>query len=211
MAGLQLTSLGSLGADDWPRLIAAGIGLAASLIGIGYMILRASQLLTDEWVTLAQLEVERFEKRLRDSSRDQQRRAALERLNERFTVYQDELYGHVADSLSDLYSRLLEANAASRTNPESELAQQSAPLREAAGTVVEYANYYLAQESFNALRRQLAYAAAVVAAGVLTFAYAANPPKPAAVTPVRPTQTSTPSPSPSPAPTATSPKPGQAH
>ena len=43
VAGLQLTSIGSLGLSDWPRLIAAGIGLAAGLGAVGYMVFRTSR------------------------------------------------------------------------------------------------------------------------------------------------------------------------
>src|SRR5690242_3919507 len=53
VAGVQLTSIGSLGPSDWPRLIAAAVGLAAGLGAVGYMIFQASLLLTDEWITLA--------------------------------------------------------------------------------------------------------------------------------------------------------------
>ena len=64
VAGLQLTSIGSPGTGDWPRLAAATAGLTAGLGAVGYMIFQASMLLTDEWITLAQLEMEPFRQQL---------------------------------------------------------------------------------------------------------------------------------------------------
>ena len=74
VAGLQLTSIGSLGLSDWPRLIAAAVGLAAGLGAVGYMIFQASLLLTDRWITLAALELEQVRQRLWNSSRHRDRR-----------------------------------------------------------------------------------------------------------------------------------------
>lgn len=45
--------------------------------------------------------------------------------------------------------------------------------------LVQAANYSYTRADFAVLRRQLAQAGAVLAAGVVIFAYAANPPKPA--------------------------------
>ena len=56
VAGVQLTSIGSLGLGEWPRLVAAVAGLAAGLGAVGYMIWQASLLLTDKWITLTALE-----------------------------------------------------------------------------------------------------------------------------------------------------------
>ena len=64
LAGLQLTSIGLLGLIEWPRLIAAGIGLASWAGRMGYMVFRTSGLPTDEWITLFQLELGQFERRL---------------------------------------------------------------------------------------------------------------------------------------------------
>ncbi|MFG2236179.1 hypothetical protein ACGFNX_40355 [Streptomyces sp. NPDC048723] len=173
--------------SQWPRLLAAGLGLTTALIAVGYMIFRTSQLLTDEWGTLAQLDLEKFKNQLQGSSgrRDRKRREALGHLYGELAVYKDELYGHVADDIPDLYRALQVANTAARQNPESEEARRSVPLRSAAGAVAVYANYYLTRERFKALRPQLAWAAVAVAAGVVVFAYAANPkPKPAVIVPI---------------------------
>ena len=78
VAGLQLTSIGSLGLSDWPRLIAAAAGLAAGLGAVGYMILQASLLLTDRWITLASLEYEQIRKLLWNPTR----RRDIERFKE---------------------------------------------------------------------------------------------------------------------------------
>ena len=182
VAGLQLTSIGSLGPGDWPRLIAAAVGLAAGLGAVGYMILQASLLLTDEWITLAQLELEPFKQQLRDSSRrrDKRRSEEIDHIYNELQNYQDEFYGSVADSISDLYHRLIEANKKARKSPSPEHAQTAADLRRAVDTLMQAANYSYTRSGFAALRRRLARAGAVFAAGIVLFAYAANPPKPAA-------------------------------
>ena len=88
VAGLQLTSIGSLGARDWPRLVAAGAGLTAGLGAVGLMIFRTSRLLTNEWITLAELELDQFKRQLRSSSRrrDRERIAAIDRIYQQLEV-----------------------------------------------------------------------------------------------------------------------------
>jgi len=70
VAGLQLTGLGSLGSEELLRLALALGGLFVALAAVGYMIMRASQILTDEWVTLADLQSERFDRRIRQDPQD---------------------------------------------------------------------------------------------------------------------------------------------
>lgn len=182
VAGLQLTSIGSLGPSDWPRLIAAGVGLAAGLGAVGYMIFQASLLLTDRWITLAALELEQVRQLLWNSSRrrDRRRLEELNRIRNEIQSYQDEFYGDVAISLADLYRQLIEANKKTRESPSAEHAQAAADLRRAVDTVVQAANFSYTRSGFESLRWRLAGAAAVFAAGIVVFAYAANPPKPAA-------------------------------
>jgi hypothetical protein len=181
VAGLQLTSIGALSLSDWPRLVAAGAGLAAALGAIGYMIFRTSRLLTDEWITLAQLQLDQFRRQLRNSSRrrDKRRGDAMERIYGELGDYQDELYGGVADSITDLYSRLQKANSDIRESPSPERLQTAADLRTAANTLVQAANYSYIRDDFAVLRRHLGQAGAVFVIGVVVFAFAANPPKPA--------------------------------
>jgi hypothetical protein len=185
VAGVQLTSIGSLGPADWPRLIAAAGGLAAGLGAVGYMIYHASLLLTDAWITLAQLVLEPFSQQLRDSRRRRDRRRAgeIERIRTEIESYQDEFYGSVADSMSDLYHRLIEANKKARESPSPEHSQTAASLKRTVDTLVEAANYSYARAEFAVLRRRLTEAGAVFIAGIVIFAYAANPPKPAAQAP----------------------------
>ncbi|OKI04631.1 hypothetical protein A6A06_07685 [Streptomyces sp. CB02923] len=184
VAGLQLTSIGSLGADQWPRLLVAVGGVAAALAATSYVILRAAQLLTDEWVTLSQLEWENIERRFlrHPSRRDRRRHESLRKLYEDLPTYGDELYGHLAADVPDLYNQLRDANRAARLTPTAPVSPRATALHEAAGAVTSYANYYLVRDAFIMLRRQLAVAGAVLVAGVLVFAYAANPPKPEAKT-----------------------------
>src|SRR3954454_10081241 len=112
VGGLQLTGLGSLGRNELLRLILAIAGLIIALMAVGYMILRASQILTDEWVTLADLDSERFDRRVRQDSRnrrDRQRLEILDRLYRRLDLVQEELFGPLATSVSELYAQLLQA------------------------------------------------------------------------------------------------------
>jgi hypothetical protein len=64
VAGLQLGTLGKLSSNDWPRLIIAVVSLTIALIAVGTVIWRASALLADEWITLAQLTSREFHKQL---------------------------------------------------------------------------------------------------------------------------------------------------
>lgn len=182
VAGLQLTSIGSLGLSDWPRLLAAAVGLAAGLGAVGYMIFQASLLLTDRWITLAALELEQVRQLLWNPSRrrDRRRLEELNRIRDEIQSYQDEFYGSVAIDLADLYRQLIEANKKTRESPSAEHAQAAADLRRTVDTVVQAANYSYTRSGFESLRRRLAGAAAVFVTGIVVFAYAANPPKPAA-------------------------------
>jgi hypothetical protein len=184
VAGLQLTSIGSLGTSDWPRLAAAVGGLAGGLGAVGYMIFEASLLLTDKWITLAALEMERVNPLLWDSRRrrDRRRLEDLDRIKKELQNYREEFYRSVAESIPDLYQRLSDANTKARESPSAEHAQAAADLRGAVDTLVQAANYSYIRSGFAALRRRLAMAGAVFVAGIVVFAYAANPPKPAAGT-----------------------------
>lgn len=134
VAGVQLTSIGSLNLNDRPRLVAAGGGLAIGLSAVGYMIFRTSRLLTDEWITLAQLELEGFKRQLHVSSRrrDKRRGLAIDRIYEELQGYQDELYGGVAESISDLYSRLIKP----MTRPGQSRTQSARRRRRTSGTLL---------------------------------------------------------------------------
>ncbi|MFI5496287.1 hypothetical protein [Actinoplanes sp. NPDC051859] len=198
VAGLQLTGLGSLGRGELPRLVAAFAGLIVALAAVGYMVLRASQILTTEWVTLADIEKDIFDQQVRRSAqgdtverrklsdrfgrlRDRRyrlRAAMIDGLKERLEFIAEELFGSLATSVPDLYAQLADANEAARRSPGADPARLAAELSRAAGTVVAFANFYITKEWFKVLRRQLAVASAVVIAGVLVFAYAANPPVP---------------------------------
>jgi len=182
VAGLQLTGLGSLGAGDWPRLLVACAGLAAGLGAVGYLVFQASLMLTDEWITLAQLDLEMINRQLAGSSRRRDRRR-LERIKiirGELERYQDEFYGSVASSIADLYRRLIDANKQARERPSTEHAKAAADLKEVVDAVTQAANYAYARLAFAALRQHLIGAGAVFVTGIVLFAYAANPPAPAA-------------------------------
>jgi hypothetical protein len=178
VAGLQLTGLGSLGAGDWPRLLTACLGLTAGLGAVGYVIFQTSLMLTDEWITLAQLDLEVINRQLADSTRrrDRQRLEQIRAIRDELENYQDEFYGSVASSISDLYRRLIDANRKAREFPSPEHAKQAAELREVVETLVQAANYSYARSAFAGLRQHLIGAGALFVAGIVIFAYAANPP-----------------------------------
>ena len=64
VAGLQLSKLGALGADHGRGWVIALTGLALALAGVGWVITRAAALLTEDWITLSQLTLEDFRRRL---------------------------------------------------------------------------------------------------------------------------------------------------
>jgi hypothetical protein len=178
VAGVQLTGLGSLGAGDWPRLLIACAGLAAGLGAVGYMVFQASLMLTDEWITLAQLDLEMIDRQLAGSARrgDRRRLERIKKIRSELESYQDEFYGSVAGSIADLYRRLIDANKQAREWPSPEHAKAAADLKEVVDTLAQAANYSYARSSFAALRQHLIWAGAVFVAGIVIFAYAANPP-----------------------------------
>jgi len=179
LAGLQLTSLGSLTwSDNCLRIILSLLGLLFGLSAICYMIWATSLILTDAWTTLAQLHLEKVHSRLRSSTdkRDRKRGELYKNLYDDLNVYQDELYGEVAESITDLYGKLAEANRANREKRLEE-AKDLPELRRVTVIVVQYANYYLTREMFKNLRPRLLGAAAVAVAGIVVFAIAANPPE----------------------------------
>jgi hypothetical protein len=182
IAGVQLTGLGSLGAGDWPRLLIACLGLAAGLGAVGYLIFQASLMLTDEWITLAQLDLEMINRQIAGSGsrRDRRRLEQIREIRGELESYQDEFYGSVATSIADLYRRLIEANKNARESPSPAHAKEAAGLREVVDTVAQAANYSYARSAFAALRRRLLWAGTVFVAGIVIFAYAANPAAPAA-------------------------------
>ena len=178
VAGLQLTGLGSLGAGDWPRLLVACLALAVGLGAVGYMIFQASLMLTDEWITLAQLDLEMINRHLAGPGRrrDRRRLERIKRIRGELENSQDEFYGSVASSIPDLYRRLIDANRQARQSPGAAHAKTAAELKEVVDTLVQAANYAYARSAFAALRQRLIWAGTVFVAGIVVFAYAANPP-----------------------------------
>ena len=102
VAGVQLTSIGSLGLGEWPRLVAAVAGLAAGLGAVGYMIWQASLLLTDKWITLTALEEQDVQRLLWDPGRrrDKRRFEEVIRIRAELDRYREEFFGSVAGSIS---------------------------------------------------------------------------------------------------------------
>jgi hypothetical protein len=170
VAGMQLTSIGALGLAEWPRLLAALLGLAVTLWAIGNLINRASHVLSDDWLTLAQISGAEFRAILNGSDRAG--------LFASLKLHQDELYTHVAKDLPALYKRLRELNELDCREPGTnlDLTHDAATVRDAVIAVVQFANYYSTRIKFDALRATLLRAGFIATVGVVVFAYAANPP-----------------------------------
>jgi len=185
LASLQLTKLGSLGGAEWPRLATAVTAAVLALAAVGYMIAATSRIFTDEWVTLADLDDEAFDRLLQDpsSSRKAARRVKLLKdARARIDNDRQELYAHIAVSVHDLYRELREANEAAReagraATSEAELARALAHaslVRAVVNEVTDCANYHRTRLILRNLRPRLAAATAITVAAVLVFAYAAN-------------------------------------
>src|SRR5262245_56349288 len=74
VAGLQLTAVAALGRHDLLRLGVALLGLGTVLCGVVHVILSAFRVLTDEWVTLADLHMEMFDQLLRGEPKTRRER-----------------------------------------------------------------------------------------------------------------------------------------
>jgi hypothetical protein len=181
LAGVQLTGLGRLGAADWPRLAVATAGLVAALAAIGVLIRDTARVLTDSFVTAADLQDAVIEAQF---AADPARGAQLRRLEEQVANLREELYGQVAPDLGTLQRRLREANEqacaaiadAGRPLEEVERAfSRVRLLRDAAREVADYANYHRVRELFTGTRRRRSVAAGVAALGIAAFAWASNP------------------------------------
>jgi hypothetical protein len=178
VAGLQLSDLGALGSHEWPRLLAALLAVASALGAIGYMVWNTSTLLTDDWITLGQLHIEQFNQilRIKPTNREERSRwAVMKEITDGLVMYKDELYGDVADDVSDLSKKLSQANATARVDQAKR--GEVEPLRAAANAVVQYANFRRTRRDFTQLRQRLGWGSIVVVLGVATYAYTANPPK----------------------------------
>jgi hypothetical protein len=203
VAGLQLGSLGKLSSNDCPRLVVAIVGLIIALVAVGSVIRRAAALLTDKWITLAQLTLGEFDDELRKAAGEKLPADDVQGIYDELDTHREELYGEVAQSPEDLYRQLIAVNARIRasyptTTPVGRSLRQpatppdgpggipaytgpraperAAELRAATKTVVDFANYLRTRTNFESLRKTLLIAAPFVVAGLLMFAVAATPP-----------------------------------
>jgi hypothetical protein len=182
VAGLQLSKLGALGADQWLRMVIALIGLALALVGVGWVIARAAALLTEDWITLSQLTIEDFRRRL--NRRGKPLKGDVDSIYDDIGKYGEELYGHVAVSPEELYHKLKDANRRARARQAPGAAADAgdgsdadAEIRAAVVAVVEFANYRRTRADFEDLQRVLVKAAIVIVTGVVVFAIAAHSPR----------------------------------
>lgn len=183
VAGLQLGSLGELSLQHWPRLVVAVTGLVLSLAGVGMVIYRAAALLTEDWITLSELNLEDFTRRL--NRKGKPRKGDVDVIYADITAYSEELYGRVATSPEDLYRLMRETNREARARgaahppvvADSAISALDHEVREAVDAVIEFANYRRTRADFERLQHVLAMAAAVVLVGVVMFAIAAHTPE----------------------------------
>jgi hypothetical protein len=208
VAGLQLSQLGALGADQWLRMVIALTGLALALAGVGWVITRAAALLTEDWITLSQLTLEDFRRRL--NRRAKPLKGDVDSIYDDIGRYGEELYGHVAVSPEELYQKLKDANRRARARQapgaaadagDGSDADADAEIRAAVVAVVEFANFRRTRADFEDLQRVLVKAAIVIVTGVVVFAIAAHSPgvdtdrSPQPSTPTAPTTQTAPPPS----------------
>lgn len=206
VAGLQLSQLGALGADQWLRMVIALSGLALALVGVGWVIARAAALLTEDWITLSQLTIEDFRRRL--NRRAKPLKGDVDSIYDDIGRYGEELYGHVAVSPEELYQKLKDANRRARARQAPSAAPEAgdgsdadAEIRAAVVAVVEFANFRRTRADFEDLQRVLVKAAILIVTGVVVFAIAAHSPRvdtdrnPQPSTPTAPTTQTAPPPS----------------
>ncbi len=185
VAGVQLTGLGELEGANWPRLIVATVALGVALGSIGVLIRDTARILTDEFVTLTDLQDAFINAQL---TTDPARGAELRRLEDRVKNLREELYRQAAPDLGTLQRRLREANTVSATIVENSVtysqqeidqaSERVRVLRAAAQEVADYANYDRIRTLTSELRRKRSAVAGAAAAGIVVFAWATNPASP---------------------------------
>ena len=189
IAGLQLTDIGELQSENWLYLVLALAGLLGALLAVGYMIRETVTILTVEWVTLADLADETFEKILYEGKDETiaAEKAELFALAERIKNVREELFAHTAPSIGKLHRHLHQANEAAAKVAGQERPQLSADdqakifgrareLRDATRAVVDYANYVRTLRLFTRLKKRLAGGGIAAAISIAVYAFATHPP-----------------------------------
>ncbi len=180
VAGVQLTSLGRLGAADWPRIVLAASALLTSLISIGILVRDTTRVLTDSYVTVTEIQDAVIEGELAVDDRS----VRLRRLGEQIANLREELYAHVAPDLGTLLRRLREANARTEAIIAGEAASMDEVehtfgrvrlLQDTAQDVADCANYFQTRDLVLGMRLKRFIAAALAAVGIVVFAWAGNP------------------------------------
>jgi hypothetical protein len=191
IAGIPLTGLGKLSSS---RLLVAAIAIGVALAAIAYIIPLVSHVFTAKYITLADLAYQGFP----ESTSKFAYWRVTRRLNpimKAIVESRDELYGAEARDLAELNARITKVNERLRADSADERvmrqrtsagrrdvsrrasSQRSAAIAEqsslaaAAERVVAFANYEDVRGTFKGLYGPMAAAAAVVACGVVLFAY----------------------------------------
>lgn len=178
VAGVQVGAVASIGPGEPIRLTLALGAVGLGLLAVGFVIGKASAVLTSPRVSLVQI---------RDRELQAKRRAAVELAKpatfddaaERDQVLRA-IHSHRhllllsgATSPHDLYYRLDRARAAGTNR---------GPLEEDAGRLTEFASSFEMRTRYSALLRWLGAAGVSVAVAIVSFAWAVTGSTPAAVT-----------------------------
>jgi hypothetical protein len=185
ITGLSLAPLGHL---TGARLALAVASALVTLAAILTVIVGAARVLTDEWLTLGQLDDEAFDLLLQGTGwrqwRSRRRVRLLHHIRDLVDRDGQTMFAHVAESVQQLHRLQRLANRASRAA----LAADPTPaggtlwadyLNAAAHDVTECANYHQTRIAFKKLTRRVVLAGTVTSVTVLSFAWSANPDQPA--------------------------------
>jgi hypothetical protein len=188
VAGLQLTGIGRLPLTSW-RLYVALAAAVLTLSAIGYIVKAASNVLTQEWLTLADF-TDHATGLPGPWGEGRGAPAYLRPIEDHLTGSRHELFGYAAPTLPELHNKLHESHmtmwrADLDVATRQQAAETSSELRKATRDVVQAANYYHVLRLFKALRIRMVWAAVTGVVGITVFAYVVNPPQDPAPVEVR--------------------------
>lgn len=189
VTGLQLKQLGGLDWHSEPARFAVACGFV--LVGVGgviYIVILASAIFMDEWVTLTQLGQEMVDGELEPPTDDaeKKRQATRHDLEVKVNEAAPELFAHVAPDLHHLYAQLRIANERSATLIASQTPADNEPsvlthaqvVQAAAAAAIDCANYHRTLWLVRSRIMRFTVAAVVILIAVAGFAVAASDDKP---------------------------------
>ncbi|MCA1707483.1 MAG: hypothetical protein LC808_31130, partial [Actinobacteria bacterium] len=201
IAGIQLPALGQLEVG-W-GLVSAGLAMAVALAAVGWVIFLATDVLTNRYSSLREVDQARLDSE-RKLNRRARRRLGSDAAAIPAFIYASGLFKQLprdasylfqdteADDLAELYSlqtethRILDGLLVApsvedrdgrlwTSSDVADLQARAEQLDKAATRVVEYANDFTTRRAFRNLRRRIIIAGAVAAVAVSVFAWLVNP------------------------------------